>query len=345
MLALLPGLGVSLALAWFAVQASLLFGNPSPVSPITLAILLGILIGNTVGVPKNLAAGLDFSTKKLLRLGIILIGLKLSLQEVYEKGLIAVPVVMIVIAGGLWFTSLASRWMGVTRGLALVTAAATSICGVTAAVSVAPVVEATEEELSYAVANVTLYGLLGMILYPSLAHFVFGTKSVAAGLFLGTAIHDTSQVVAAAASYENLFHDPAVLGFATLTKLTRNVFLVVVVPLLAYMHARETGTERKQLKLSTLFPTFVLAFLALVVVRTAGDRYWPSKEWAYNCKVVTDTVAPFLLAAALGSVGLTTQLARLKKLGLKPLYVGGAAATCVGVLGMGLAAIAAQFSK
>ncbi len=350
MLAYFPGIFVALALTGAAVFVSDHIGHDlmhvtgaSPISPITVAIVLGIIAGNLFGVPKKLASGLDVCVKKLLRLGIILIGLKLSLGDVAKDAALILPVVALVIAGGLAITAAFARYVGVSSGLGLVTAAATSICGVTAAVSVAPVVEATEEELSYAVANVTLYGLIGMLFYPYLAHWVFPTQPQSAGLFLGTAIHDTSQVMGAALSYQQVFHDDAAFKFATITKLTRNVFLVVVVPLLAYLHARRGG-KHTETKLSTLFPTFVLGFLAMVAVRTAGDHLWPSPTWSHGIKLLTDTVATWLLGAALAAVGLTTQLSRLRGLGLKPLYVGGAAATCVGLLGMGLAAIAAHFN-
>lgn len=347
---IVPGILVAVVIAGAAILLADRIGTgilhaktgQSPVSPITVAILIGILIGNTAGVPAVLSPGLDFCVKKVLRIGIVLIGLKLALGDV-QKLAICVPVVMGVIAGGLSLTLLISRWAGLPDGLGLLTAAATAICGVTAAVSVAPVIEATEEELSYAVANVTLFGVIGMLFYPYLAHAVFGAESKAAGMFLGTSIHDTSQVMGAALSYKQLFSDEVAFQTATVTKLTRNVFLVVVVPLLAWLHARRGG-QKREVKLADLFPTFVLGFIAMVLLRTAGDAYWPGPKWVDTHKFLTETVAVFCLGAALASVGLTTNLRKLRSLGLKPLFVGGCAALLVGCLGMGLATLAVRLT-
>jgi uncharacterized membrane protein YadS len=108
---------------------------------------------------------------------------------------------------------------------------------VTAIVSVAPAIKAEQKEVAYAVANITLFGLLGMFLYPYLAPHILHT-SEQIGLFLGTAVHETSQVVGAALTYKEVFNDETVLKAATVTKLTRNLFLAVVVPLLAYLYLR-----------------------------------------------------------------------------------------------------------
>src|SRR5688500_13650404 len=117
-------------------------------------------------------------------------------------------------------------------------AAGTSICGVTANVSTAPVIQADEREVAYAVANDVTFGLFGMLVYPYVAHALL-RPSETVGLFLGTAIHDTSQVVGAALTYRQMYDDDVVLRVATVTKLTRNLFLAAVIPLLAWMHMRK----------------------------------------------------------------------------------------------------------
>ena len=116
-------------------------------------------------------------------------------------------------------------------------AAGTSICGVTAIVSTAPAIEADEREVAYAVANVVAFGLFGMLAYPYLAHALLGSSETI-GLFLGTAVHDTSQVVGAALTYKQVYDDDVVLRVATVTKLTRNIFLAAVIPLLTWMHLK-----------------------------------------------------------------------------------------------------------
>ena len=189
-----------------------------------------------------------------------------------------------------------------------------------------------------------------MFAYPYLAHYLFAKQPGAAGLFLGTAIHDTSQVMAAALSYNQVFGDEVAMKVATMTKLTRNVFLVGVVPLLAFTAARQQGTERKRVNIGKLFPLFVLGFAAMAIFRSLGDAglggrsalafgLWNSETWKHVTKALGETIAYGALGAAMASVGLTTNLSTFKVLGLKPLYVGAMSATLVGVVALGLAAL------
>ncbi len=202
-----------------------------------VAILLGVLIRNLIPLPESLKAGIQFSVSTLLRLGIVLVGIKLSLGDLVRMGSWGMLAVLIPIATGLVFVSWFNRLLRLPARLGTLIAAGTSICGVTAILSTAPAIEANEEEVAYAVANITIFGLLGMLIYPYVAHVLF-TTSEGVGLFLGTAVHDTSQVVGAAMTYKELFHDDQVLQATTVTKLVRNLFLAAVVPLLAFYHLR-----------------------------------------------------------------------------------------------------------
>jgi uncharacterized integral membrane protein (TIGR00698 family) len=212
-------------------------GKSSPISAVLTAIVIGILLRNLLPLPKSIEAGIQFSTTKILRLGIILVGIKLSLLDVFKLGVWGIPVVAAAIFGGLIFIAWINRRLNLPERLGTLIAAGTGICGVTAIVSVAPAIKAEQKEVAYAVANITLFGLLGMFLYPYLAPHILHT-SEQIGLFLGTAVHETSQVVGAALTYKEVFNDEAVLKAATVTKLTRNLFLAVVVPLLAYLYLR-----------------------------------------------------------------------------------------------------------
>ena len=138
---------------------------------------------------------------------------------------------------GLIFVTWFNRKLGLPPRLGTLIAAGTSICGVTAIVSTAPAIDADEREVAYAVANVVAFGLFGMLAYPYLAHAVLGSSETI-GLFLGTAVHDTSQVVGAALTYKQVYDDDIVLRVATVTKLTRNIFLAGVIPLLTWMHLK-----------------------------------------------------------------------------------------------------------
>src|SRR6202011_3524289 len=181
----------------------------------------------------------------------------------------------------------------------------------------APVIEAEDREVAYTIANVTLFGALAMFVDPYLAHALFAKTSSAVGLFLGTGIHDTSQVMGAALSYKELFHDERALKIATVTKLTRNVFLAAVVPLLAYLHAKRSGKAAGRVRVASLLPLFVLGFLAMAAVRSGGDAMvskgsfafgiWDPAAWAALTKVLGETWAGYALATAMAAVGLGTR--------------------------------------
>lgn len=324
-------------------------GRPSPISGISMAIVLGLVVANTLGTFPVLRPGLTFSVKRLLRLGIIFVGIRLSFFDVVKLGAWGVPVVAVIIAVALLLAHAIARAFGVSDRLGTLAAASTAICGVTAALSVGPVIEADENEVAYTVANVTLFGLVAMLSYPYLAHGLFGAASTSAGLFLGTGIHDTSQVMGAALSYREIFRDEAAFRVATVTKLTRNVFLVAVVPLLAYLHARRTGHEGGRVRIARLFPVFVLGFLAMALLRSAGDAglasggrafgVWDGAAWQNTVKTVGETWGTAALATAMAAVGLSTNLRSLGRMGWRPLYVGALSAALIGVLALALAAL------
>lgn len=354
----LPGLvlagAVMLVATWSAghVGAALLAaqgvaGGRSPVSSITVAVLLGLILANTVGVPERCRPGLALAMKQVLKAGIVLVGLKLSLVDVVQLGLAGIPVVACVVVVAMLWTQLLSRWISVSANLQTLAAASTAICGVTATVAVAGVIQAEDDEVAYTVANVTLFGLLAMLVYPYLAHLAFAGGSASAGLFLGTAIHDTSQVMGAAMAYRELFQDEVAFQVATVTKLTRNVFLVGVVPFMAWRHASEDVA--RSVRARDHFPLFVLGFLAMALVRTAGDvglssggaalGLFSAAQWKAGLAWCTGTVATGALATALAAVGLQTRLATLVRLGWRPMALGAGAALGVGVTALGLARV------
>lgn len=332
-------------------------GRPSPVSGIMVAILLGMLIANTTGVARIFLPGLSFAMKKLLRLGIILVGIRLSLVDVASLGALAVPVVATIVAVALLVTTWFARRIGVSENLGTLAAASTAICGVTAALAVAPAIEADDRDVAYTIANVTLFGALAMFVDPYLAHALFGASSTSVGLFLGTGIHDTSQVMGAALSYRELFHDEAAFKVATVTKLTRNLFLAAVVPLLAYRHARRKGGAGKgaPVRIRSLFPLFVAGFVAMALLRSAGDAslgsgghawgVFDAAAWTRLVKTLGETWAGAALATAMAGVGLTTRFSVFRGLGAKPLYVGALSATVVGALALLLAALVGPWMR
>jgi uncharacterized integral membrane protein (TIGR00698 family) len=367
MMALVPGVAAAVAVMvagfWLAdligrgiLAAQGLGGGSSPVSGVPVAILLGLLLRNTLPLPAALTPGLKFSVTTLLRLGIVLVGIRLSAFDVARLGIAGLPVVLAAIATGLVFVTWFNRRLGLPPRLGTLIAAGTSICGVTAIVSTAPAIEADEREVAYAVANVVAFGLFGMLAYPYLAHAVLA-RSETVGLFLGTAVHDTSQVVGAALTYRQMYADEVVLQVATVTKLTRNLFLAAVIPLLTWMHLRSmhgTGAGRRKASWSTLVPLFVVGFVAMAIVRTIGDAtlqstgaaygVWDQASWVRLTNSIGDFWAGrLLLGTAMAAVGLNTSFKVFKGVGAKPFVVGLAGALAVGTVGAVMAVIFGRF--
>jgi uncharacterized integral membrane protein (TIGR00698 family) len=336
-----------------AILASQGLTGSSPVSGVPVAIVLGLLLRNLLPLPDALGPGLKFATTTILRLGIVLVGIRLSVFDVLKLGLAGLPVVLAAIATGMVFVTWFNRKLGLPPRLGTLVAAGTSICGVTAIVSTAPAIDADEREVAYAVANVVAFGLFGMMVYPYVAHALL-PGSAAIGLFLGTAVHDTSQVVGAALTYRQIYADDAVLRVATVTKLTRNLFLAAVIPALTWMHARHAraaaGPGRPATSWRSLVPTFVLGFVAMALVRSAGDAMlgadglalgvWDRDGWARVSSLLGDTIgARWLLGTAMAAVGLNTNFAVFKGVGLKPFVVGLAGALVVGAVGFAMASL------
>ena len=362
LVAILPGVLASAAVMFVGFELAESVGRAllaargltgaSPISGVPVAIVLGLILRNTVRLPAALGPGLKVCTTTILRLGIVLVGVKLSVIEMARLGVAGIPVVLAAIGTGLVFVTWFNRKLGLPPRLGTLIAAGTSICGVTAIVSTAPAIDADEREVAYAVANVVAFGLFGMLVYPYLAHALL-PGSAAIGLFLGTAVHDTSQVVGAALTYRQIYADDAVLRVATVTKLTRNLFLAAVIPLLTWRHVRDggaAGQPRRAPSWRSLVPTFVLGFVAMAIVRSIGDAgldaggralgLWDRATWSAITALLGDTIgARWLLGTAMAAVGLNTSVAVFKGVGLKPFAVGMAGAFVVGGVGFVMAAL------
>ncbi len=323
--------------------------SKTPVSSIFIAILIGILIRNTIGLTSIFSAGISFSVKYALRAGIVLLGLRLSLLEALKLGAIGIPLIVACISSGLFLTLYLTRKMNQSTRLGTLIACGTGICGVTAIMATAPVIEAKENEISYAVANITIFGLTGMVLYPFLGHFLFSGDSVQAGLFLGTAIHDTAQVTGSALIYQQFFDMKEVVDVATVTKLTRNLFIILMIPFVSYLYFRdsqqELTNEKKELpKWYTFIPLFVIGFLLFAFLRTIGDAtlensgaaFWLLKEntWENFYTTASSFGTTYLLGMAMAGVGLSTDFKKFKGIGMKPFYIGFIAALSVGLVSM-----------
>ena len=284
---ILPGLVLVILLSifsmWFSdfIGIRLLGFEKSPISAVMICLILGLVINNIIKLPDYLKIGFRFAVKKLLKLGIILLGIRLSILSVFELGLIGIPIVMICIFSALLITSFLNKKLKQPKRLGTLIAVGTSICGVSAIVATSPIINAKEEETAYAVAVITVFGLVATIAYPFIVYFMFGGNPIKAGLWLGTSIHDTSQVTGAALVFADVWNLPLGLDVATITKLVRNIFMLIVIPLMAFLYAKnevnvsemeENESEIiKKINFWKLVPKFVLGFLIVSIFRTIGD--------------------------------------------------------------------------
>lgn len=335
---MLPGLILALLLAMAGRYLSDLAGVEMPGVPINaimVAILLGIAIRNMVALPAFFQPGIRFGLERVLRVGVVLLGIRLSVGQVGTIGLHSLPVIIVCVTVALLLVTVISRRLGLSSRLGTLIAVGTGICGATAIVAAAPAIAAHDEEVSYAVACVTLFGVIAMLVYPFAAHWLFAGNGYSSGLFLGTAVHDTSQVAGAGLVYEQYYNDPEALNVATVTKLVRNLGMLIVIPLMCVFYHRNAGAEGQAPKWWSMIPLFVVGFALMSLVRTVGDigerpfGLLEPERWDLLVGY-TKTIAEICLAVAMASVGLGTSIKGLTKIGIKPLAVGLFSALLVG---------------
>ena len=340
-----PGLALAVALATLArgtaqALALGLGGLPKlPLSPVMCAVVLGMLWRNSVGVPAWATRGLDWAMHRLLRVGIALVGLRLTLAGASAIAATAVPVALSCLAVALLAGLLIARALAVPRRLGLLLAIGTAVCGCTAVVAVSPVIRARHAETAFAVTCVVLFGCIAMLCYPWLAGHFLAASPVHAGIFLGTAIHDTSQVIGAALIYSQQAAAPAALAAASVAKLLRNLSIAVLVPTAGWLVQRhETkaggaapdarGTSRPR---PPLVPFFVLAFIGFIVVRTVGDALSGASTPLWRALINTGyTASDLFLTCGMTAVGLSVSFTDMWRIGWRPLAAGFVVATLVG---------------
>tara|TARA_B110001454_G_scaffold133747_1_gene124507 strand:+ start:189 stop:1268 length:1080 start_codon:yes stop_codon:yes gene_type:complete len=316
------------------ISIELLEYAKSPISTAMIAILIGIIIGNIFPIRRGFLLGLDFTQKYILKLGIICLGIQLKPFEFLKFGTVAIPLIIVCIISVLLVIKLIIKKLKISTRMAYLISIGSTVCGTTAIMATAPVINANKGEVAYAIANMTVFGVISMLIYPYFANIYFNGEPMYVGLFLGTAIHETSQVAAAGLIYDQQFNSPETLNIATVTKLIRNTFLVIMIPLFAYLYNRGK-TKNKSYSLLNIFPYFVLGFIGLIILRNIGDQLFLTIEtqeiWQGVVINIKDT-AKIFLSMAMAAVGLSTNLKDLKSMGYKPFVVGFIAMVTVGLV-------------
>ena len=341
--AIFPGVVLALVFCLFSqginnVLAIEIFNTPkSPISTVLIAILLGILMGNAFTPRPGMMIGLDFTQQYILKLGIIFLGIRLSFADLIKFGSIAIPLVIFCIVGVLILIKLLIKKVPISSKMSYLIAIGTSVCGATAIVATAPVINAKKTEVAYAIANITLFGVIAMLVYPYFAEWYFDNNSIEAGLFLGTSIHETSQVAAAGLIYDQQFNNPETLDVATVTKLIRNTFLVILIPLFGFLYNRGKIKDQNY-SILNIFPYFVLGFIGMIITRNLGDQFFTieNNNYHYWSKFIEyiQILTTVFLTMAMAAVGISINLGELKSMGYKPFIVGLIAAVTVGIISL-----------
>jgi uncharacterized integral membrane protein (TIGR00698 family) len=312
-----PGLLAAIGIAIVARLSTVVL--PPVVSEVTIAILLGLVVGRVRVVRSApLGPGLKFAAESLLRLGIVFLGAKLSVQQIAGIGLPAAAIIAVTMAAALTVVLILSRLANVDSRLAVLLSVGAAVCGNSAVVATAPVISARARDVAYAVATVTLFGTIAVFVYPligrtaSLGDAVFG-------LWAGIAINDTSQVVAASSAYS-----PGAFEVATVVKLIRNTLMAPLLVAIAWAWHRRTGLSGDtRAGIRRAVPLFVVGFLALSALRSVG---------AIDAGLAgsLETAARALILVALAAVGLNVRVEELRMVGPRPLLIGLGAALVIG---------------
>jgi uncharacterized integral membrane protein (TIGR00698 family) len=298
---LVPGLAVAAA----ATTAVMVLGRFLPtVSPLLIAIVLGAVLANIAALPARLRPGLTFSAKRLLRVGVGLLGLQLVFGDILSLGIGMIVVVIAIVGLGIAGTMLAGRLLGLDWKQRFLIACGFSICGAAAVAAVDGVVDAEEEEVLTAVALVVIFGTAMIPVIPLLSH-VIGLSVEDSGLWAGGSIHEVAQVVAAGGAIGG-----GALAVAVVVKLAR---VVMLAPVIAVVSARQRRLSQRSAgaRRPPLFPLFVLVFLACAALRTTGVV-------PENALAAAKLAQTALLTAAMFALGAGVHFGGLRKVGIRP---------------------------
>lgn len=352
--AILPGLGLSLAIAIAAYElhqlpvAPFSVGDPArhPIDAMLIAIAIGVIVRNTVGLPARFAPGIKYCVTALMSFGVVLMGARLDFYEVVRTSATALLISVICVGVALGMTVWLCRRSGVGTKLGLLVGVGTAICGGTAIAVVAPVIEAEDSETAFAIATVTLFGLIAVFVLPLLGTAI-GMSQTEFGVWTGASVHAMPQVVATGFSY-----GPTAGETATIFKLVRVLLLAPVALGLGVWYAREK--RRRQIahvtkfgRLTTLFPPFILGFVALALANTLHllpdftlhlreSFLWSAGDVHVVLAKLATTCSTFVLTVAMAGVGLGVHLRGLASVGLGALYVGLASSVILAGFSFGL---------
>lgn len=311
-LSYLPGLLLALLIAFFARSIESFLPIPF-IGDSVLALFIGIVINQFIKPNQLLEPGLKFTAKRLLRLSLVLLGSSLSISTVLNVGGLSLVVMFFTFLASFGGGYFIGKWLGLDWKLSSMINAGTSICGGSAIAALVPVIKAKEKDIAYAISVTFLFDVAMIILFPIMGR-ALGLTDMAYGLWTGTAVNDTSSVVAAGYAFSDVAGD-----FATMVKLTRTLAIIPTVLIFSLISARidakaniDATTNNKKVKITGLIPWFIIAFVAMSLVNSFGLI-------SLSASVAMKNISRFLMVAALAAIGLQTDLKEIKKLGPNPM--------------------------
>ena len=316
---MLPGIAISLAIAAVAT----LIESLMPIHVIgaaVIAMFIGMTLNSILKKKDALASGVKFTSKKLLKFAIILLGLSLNITTVLNVGrtsLLVMIFTLLTCFGGGYFIG---RALGLNWKLSNLISAGTGICGGSAIAAIAPTIEAEDTDVAYAMSATVLFDMAMIVLFPIMGR-ALGMSDEAFGIWAGTAVNDTSSVVATGYAFSEAAGD-----FATMVKLTRTLAIIPTVITFALIQMRIKRREaamnsesaesiKASFSIKKIFPYFILGFLAMSIVASIFSI--PTALVA-----ATKKISKFLMVSALAAIGLNTSFSSMKKSGIRPMIHG-----------------------
>ncbi|WP_078381327.1 YeiH family protein [Sutcliffiella halmapala] len=284
------------------------FGNLFPaIGGVIFALLIGIIIRNSMPLSERFQPGIQFVVKNILKLAIVLLGATLSIRSILEIGSQSIFIILLVVIGGILVTIIVGRLLKIDKMLSLLIGIGTSICGATAISVVKGVVHAKESVTAYAISTIFFFNILATILYPWIGQWLH-LNTIQLGIWIGTTIHDTSSVVAV-----GYLVGEEVGEIATTVKLVRTLFILPLVFVISFLLVNKSNDKNASLK--GAFPVFIIGFLLMSVFYSVGVI---SEELS----TILGTLAKFLIVMVMAGVGLQVEWKKMRNLGLKPFIAG-----------------------
>lgn len=332
---LAPGIAASAALAavcWFLGTVVPIVGGA------VFAILSGMIIGAFWKDKGSAAAGIKFTSKKILQTAVVLLGFGLPLTQIAQVGATSLPVIVSTITASLLTAFILCRTLHVPNRTATLIGVGSSICGGSAIAATAPVIKANDQEVAHAISVVFLFNVLAALIFPTLGDAI-GMTNDGFGLFAGTAVNDTSSVTAAAAVWDGMHEGANALDYATIVKLTRTLAIIPITFVLAlWVASREKKTAgangqptQNGFSLKRALPTFIVLFLCASIVATVASATGVDMAVFEPLKLASK----FFIVMAMAAIGLNTDVVGLVKSGAKPIVLGAACWIAIASVSLG----------